>query len=435
MASTSPSTSNSTAVPLADRDYFTDRSVLLDPYEYFEAVREVGPVVQLTSRDLVMVTGFQEAIDVLLDTDNFSSVISTAGPVVPLPFEPEGDDIADQIEAHREGMAASDLMVAYDGQRHTNARSLLMRLFTPSRLRANEQFMERLADEIVRTAVAKGGCEIVNEIATPYVTLVIADLLGVPQEDREKFREVIDAGPPPGDMDAADQHMASPALTFMAEYFARYIAERRASPRDDVLTELANAKFPDGSTPELMEVVKAAMFLFAAGQDTSAKLLGNAMRFLTENPPLQRQLREDTSRIAPFLEEVLRLEGSTKMTARLTRRTTMIGDVEVAAGTRIFVGLAAANRDPRRWEDPEAFKLDRPKIKEHLAFGRGAHTCPGGPLARVEIRVILEKFFEQTAGIALSDSHHGPAGNRTIDYEPSFIIRGLEKLYVDLEPA
>jgi cytochrome P450 len=423
------------AATLADVDYFTDRAVLLDPYEYFEAVRERGPVVRAGPHGILFVTGFAEAVEVLLDTEHFSSAVTTAGPVVPLPFAPEGDDITAQLEANRDRIATTGLMVDYDGQQHTNARSLLMRLFTPSRLRANEAYMEKLAEQMVSEAVAKGGCDVVNEMATPFVTLVIADLLGVPEEDRNKFREVIDSGPPPGNMDEADQYSASPALAFMGEYFGRYIAERRASPKDDVMTELATATFPDGTTPDLMEVVKAAMFLFAAGQDTSAKLVGNATRFMTEDKTLQAKLRADPSLIPAFLEEVLRLEGSTKMTSRLCTRSTTIGGVDVPAGSRVFIGLAAANRDPRRWPEPQAFQLDRPRIKEHVAFGRGAHTCAGAPLARVEVRVLFEKFLAHTRDISISEAHHGAPGARSINYEASFIIRGLDKLFIDLTPA
>lgn len=417
---------------LVERDYFTHHSVLLDPYDYFEEIRAHGPVYQMKTRDLVVVTGFQEGVDVLLNTQDFSSCINP-DPLAPLRFEPEGDDISAQIEATQD-TGPLDLMVTYDGDRHAASRSLLNPLFTPSRLKANEEFMRAFADGMVREMVAKGGCELIGEVATPYVTMVIADLLGVPEEDREQFRKVIDSGPPPGNMEAADKPQASQALMFMGGFFARYMQERRASPRDDVMTELALAKFPDGSTPDLMEVVKTAMFLFAAGQDTSAKLLGNSMRFLAENPELQQKLRDDRSLIGPFLEEVLRLEGSTKATFRLAKRKTRIGDMEIPAGKKVVVAVSAANRDPRRWDNPKEFRLDRPKIKEHLAFGRGAHTCAGAPLARAEVAVILDRFFEHTSAIALSEAHHGPKGARRIDYEPSYIIRGLANLYVEFTP-
>lgn len=415
-----------------EKDYFTDRSVLLDPYDYFEEIRAHGPVYQMRARDLVVVTGFEESVDVLLNTRDFSSSINP-DPLAPLPFEPEGDDISAQIEASQ-GKGPMELMVSYDGDKHTAARSLLNPLFTPSRLKANEAFMRSYADRMARGMVARHGCELIGEVATPYVTMVIADLLGVPEDDREQFRKVIDSGPPPGNMDAPDVPQQSQALMFMGTFFARYIAERRAAPRDDVMTELALARYPDGASPELMEVVKTAMFLFAAGQDTSAKLIGNSMRFLAENPDLQQRLRTDRSLIGPFLEEVLRLEGSAKATFRVAKRKTRIGDVEIPAGKKVIVAVAAANRDPRRWENPGEFRLDRPRIKEHLAFGRGAHTCAGAPLARAEVAVLLDRFLEHATAITLSEKHHGPKGARTIAYEPSYIIRGLAELHVELAP-
>ena len=319
----------------------------------FRGSPRAGSIVQRSDRDLLFVTGFAETVEALLNKADFSSTIAAPGPVNPLPYEVDSDDISEKVNAHSESIRAQDLMINYDGEAHTAARSLLNPLLVPSRLKANEAFMESYADEIVRAIVAKGTCEIVNEVATPYVTLVIADLLGVPAEDREQFRTVIDAGPPPGNMDAPQESMQqSSSLAFMVGYFARYLAERRASPQKDVMTDLAMAKYPDGSTPDIMEPAKAAMFLFAAGQDTSAKLLGNAVRYLAEETELQDQLRADPSLIPAFIEEMLRLEGSTKMTARLAVRKTKIGDVAVPAGKRVFVGLAAANRDPRRWEDP-----------------------------------------------------------------------------------
>jgi len=423
-----------TAPDTAERDYFTDKSVLLDPYDFFEEIRARGPVVELTNRDMLFVTGFREAVEVLLNKADFSSMIAGPGPAAPLPFEVHGDDISEMVAAYTASIRERELMVNQDGDMHLAARSLLNPLLVPSRLKANEAFMESFADEMAREMVAKGGCEVVNEVAVPYVTLVIADLLGVPAEDRQQFRDVIDAGPPPGNMDAAEDMTQSAALTFMIGYFMRYLGERRANPQSDIMTELALARYPDGTLPDLVEPAKAAMFLFAAGQDTSAKLIGNSMRYICENRDMQDRLRADPSLIPAFLEEMLRLEGSTKMTARLAVRNTRIGDVEVPAGKRVFIGLAAANRDPRRWDDPNAFELNRPRIKEHVAFGRGAHTCAGAPLARVEVRVLFERLLRHTSEIAISEKHHGPPENRDLRYEASYIIRGLEKLHIDLKP-
>lgn len=417
-----------------ERDYFTDHSVLLDPYEYFEEIRAHGPVYQLKNRDILVVTGFDESVEVLRNARDFSSINCVPGAAYPLPFEPQGDDISELLEAHRGDFPASDLVVTFDDARHTTMRAILNRLFTPSRLKANQAFMEEFAQELVQEAVAKGECEIVNGIATPYVTLVVADLLGVPPEDRELFRQAIDAAPPPGKLGDEGNPKLDSVMQFMGGYFANYIQQRRTNPKEDVLSTLATATYPDGTTPDLMELVSQAAFLFAAGQDTSAKLLSNSMRHIIETPGLQQKLRENTDLIPALLEEVLRLEGSTKATFRVARRNTRIGDTQVPAGKRVIVAIAAANRDPRRWDDPAAFRFDRPKIREHLAFSRGPHTCVGAALARAEVRVILERFFEHTSQISLCEAKHGKPGKRHLEYEPSFIIRGLANLHVTLTP-
>ena len=420
---------------LEDRDYFTDHVILKDPYAYFEAIRAKGPIYQIPSSGLVVVTGFDEILEVLKNTNDFSSVIAPSGPAAPLPFQPRGPDITPQIEAQRTDFVGGDLVVAYDDQQHSFSRSLLTRLFTPSRLKANEQFMAEYSDQLVKDAVANGGCELIKQIATPFVTMVIADLLGVPAADRQIFMDAIEAGPPPGSIESDDLMAQHQPMVVMGMYFAGYVQERRQDPRADILSELANATYPDGSMPEALEIVRLATFLFGAGQDTSAKLLGNTMKFIVDEPGLQARLRDNPSLIPQLLEEVLRLEGSAKMTARLARKDTHIGELQVPAGTRVMLALSAANRDPRRWENPRALVLDRPKIKEHLAFGRGAHVCAGAPLARAEVRIILEKFLEHTAHIGLVEEKHGPRDNRNFDYEASFIIRGLSELHIEMTPV
>jgi cytochrome P450 len=419
----------------AERDYFSDPSVLKDPYDYFEEMFSKGPVHQLQSRDIVMVTGYDEALEVLRNTQDFSSAICVVGAAYPLPFEPRGDDVSEQIKAHRHEIPGSDLLVTYDQPQHPASRSLLNRLFAPSRLKAMEGYMSGLADKLLQDAVARGGCELVKEIAVPYVTYVVADLLGVPATDRDLFRAALDQSAPPGNMNDSEKPTEFSALEYMAGFFVRYVHERRANPGTDVLSEFATAKYPDGSTPDAMELVRLSTFLFGAGQDTTAKLLGNSMRYIIDTPGLQQQLRANRALIPAFIEEVLRLEGSSKVTFRVARKKTRVLDTEIPAGKRVVVALAAANRDPRRWEEPKAFKLDRPKIREHLAFGRGAHTCIGAPLARAEVRIMLDRLLEHTSDIGFSEAYHGKPGNRRLDYEPSFIIRGLAQLHLELKAA
>jgi len=133
------------------------------------------------------------------------------------------------------------------------------------------------------------------------------------------------------------------------------------------------------------------------------------------------------------LEEVLRVESPVKADFRLTRKTTSIGGVEVTAGTPVMLLNGAANRDPRHFECPAEFRADRPNAQSHVAFGRGAHSCPGGPLARVEARISIERMLDRTRNIRLSEEHHGPPGDRRFQYEPTWILRGLSKLYLEFD--
>jgi cytochrome P450 len=207
---------------LAERDYFSDHSILRDPYAYFEAIRAKGPIYQLPGSGLVIITGFDETLAVLNNTTDFSSVIAPQGPAAPLPFEPVGADITPQIEAHRAEFHGGDLLVAYDDRQHSFSRSLLSRLFTPSRLKSNEAFIGEYSDHLVRDAIARGGCELIKEIATPFVTLVIADLLGVPADDRRLFMDAIEAGPPPGSLNSDDLMSQNQPLVLMDRRLTRW---------------------------------------------------------------------------------------------------------------------------------------------------------------------------------------------------------------------
>jgi cytochrome P450 len=415
------------------RDYFTDPDVLLDPYAYCEEIRGFGPVHCDEKRGLYYITGHAEAIEVLRNGADFSSSISVPGPLVPLPFEPVGDDITAQIDQHWAELAGPDLVVQYDLERHTQARALLNRLFVPSRLKANKEYMQQLSEQMVADLVSNGRCEAIRDLGVPYVTLVVADLLGVPAADRDTFMEALEKGPTPGDTRKEGEGQDISVLIFMGQYFMQYLAERRAAPREDIMSELANATYPNGEQPELLEVVKLAVFLFAAGQDTSAKLLSNALRVLAEDPKLQARLRAEPALVDEFVEEMLRLEGSTKATFRLARRTVTVGGVEIPAGSKLVILLGAANRDPGRWQDPAALRFGREKLIEHLAFGRGPHTCIGAPLARFEVQIMLREMLARTQSISIDSAKHGPAGSRRFDYEPSYIIRGLNELHLLLE--
>ncbi len=265
---------------------------------------------------------------------------------------------------------------------------------------------------------------------------MIADLLGVPEEDHEEFRAVLGAPKPGAQVGSLDGDIvALNPLEWLDEKFIAYLEERRKEPKDDVLTALATAKYPDGSTPEVIDVVRSATFLFAAGQETTTKLLSASLKVLGDQPEIQQQLRDDRSRIPIFVEEALRMDAPVKSQFRLAKKNTTVGDTDVSAGTILMVCPGAVNRDPVRFADPHEFSLDRKNVREHIAFGRGVHSCPGGPLARVEGRVSVERILDRMADITIDEDKHGPAGDRRYTYEPTFILRGLTELNIRFTPV
>lgn len=413
-------------------DYFTDQSLVPDPYPYFDYLRSKCPVHPATPHGVVAVTGHSEALAAYKDPA-FSSCVAVAGPFPPLPFTPEGDDISAQIAEHRAAIPMAEHIVTMDAADHAKTRGLLNKLITPKRLSENEDFMWRLVDQQIDKFLERGSCEFMEDYAKPLSMLVIADLLGVPLEDHREFRAVL-ANELVGDLGGADTVAHNP-LIWLENKFDSYITDRRSAPRDDVLTELAAATYPDGSTPSVDEVVKLATFLFAAGMETTTKLLSTGMRVIAECPDIQQQLRDNRGMIPSFLEEALRMESPVKSHFRLARTSTRVGDVEIPAGTIIMLLPGASNRDPRKFDEPHQFRPDRRNVREHVAFGRGPHSCPGAPLARAEARISMNRLLDRMADISISAAHHGPPEHREYAYDPTFIMRGLSALHLQFRPV
>ena len=417
-------------------DYFTDESLLEDPYPYFEHLRSKCPVVPTTHYGVVAVSGYDEATEIYRDIETFSSCNSVIGPFATFPVPLEGDDVGEIIERYRDQLPMNEHMVTMDPPLHTQERALLMRLITPKRLKENEAFMWRLADAQLDELMEADRCEFISAYAQPFAMLVVADVLGVPEADHRRFREGFGLlSGAPGEVGAGGSEYQLNALEWLDDWFATYIEDRRREPVHDVLTDLALAKYPDGSTPDVAAVVRTATFLFAAGQETTARLLATGLKYLAEFPELQDELRAHRERIPDFIEEALRIESPVKADFRLARHATTVAGVDIAAGTPVMLLNGAANRDPRRFECPAEFRVDRPNAKEHIAFGRGAHSCPGGPLARAEGRISIERILDRMHDIRLSEEHHGPPSARHFTYEPTWVLRGLHELHIEFTPV
>ena len=419
-------------------DFFRGDELVDDPYPYFEALRAQCPVKREPHHGVVMVTGYDEAVQVFNDTDTFSSCTAVTGPFPGFPVPLEGDDVSELIERHRDELPMSDQLPTLDPPVHTAHRALLMKLITPRRLKENEGAMWHIADRLLDSWLQGGEGEFINGFAAPFTLRVIADLLGVPEEDREDFAQALQHGPPGGGGaigDTGDKTLAKNPLDYLYERFSAYIEDRRRNPRDDVLTGLATATFPDGTVPDVLDACRVASNLFAAGQETTVRLLGSALKRLADDTGLQAMLRQERDLVPNFIEETLRFESPIKGDFRLSRVPTTVGGVEIPAGTTVMVVNGAANRDPRHFEDPQTFDVRRKNARHHMAFGRGIHTCPGAPLARAEARVAIERLLDRTTEIRISERVHGPAGARRYRYIPTYILRGLTHLHLEFTLA
>jgi cytochrome P450 len=406
-------------------NFFTDKEVQADPYDYYDALRERSPIWREPNFGVHMVTGYDEARAIYNNPSQFSSCNAISGPFMKFPVPFEGDDVSAIIEEHRDMLPFSDQLPAFDQPKHTAHRRLLMRLLTPVRLRENEEFMWRQAGALIDEFIGSGSCEFIGAFAETFPQLVIADLEGVPESDHNLFRER---------MGKAHSQLEHKPLEFLYNQFTSYIEDRRQAPRDDIMTEMATATFSDGTLPEVNDVALLAANLFAGGQETTVRLLSFALRIIADRPDVQDTLRKDRDRIPNFIEETLRYESPLRVQFRMARVPVTVNDVTIAPGDSVMLLPGAANRDPRTFPDPATFDLDRANAKHHIAFGHGIHHCAGAHLARAEGRVVVNSLFDRLDSVTISEAAHGPAGDRHYEYLPTYFLRGLQTLSVDFIP-
>jgi cytochrome P450 len=403
-----------------ERDFFTDPEILENPLPYYVALRERGPVWREPHKGVFLLSGIDEILAVYSDDEHFSAIVSGLGPLVKLPQPAAGESWAEVIERNRSGIPMADQLIAFDPPKHTRHRALIGRLFTPNRLKENEEFMWSLADGLIDEFADKGELEFGAGYAKPFTLLVIADLLGVPREDHETFRGWL--GGQAGNVgDPKGEHHGDRVFANLHPYFARYVEERRAAPRDDVMSQMATGRFPDGQLPEVADVVRIAAILFAAGQETTARLLLAGMKILAEQPALGEELRRDPGAIPGFVEECLRLESPIKGSFRLALHDVQVAGVHIPAGSMVMAMVGAANRDPRVFDDPDRFDAKRGNARRSIPFGHGEHFCPGASLARAEARISFERILARLDDFRLIDPG-------ALSYAKTFIIRGLNAL-------
>lgn len=280
-------------------------------------------------------------------------------------------------------------LLMVDGARHRRLRGLVSKAFTPRRVEALRARAEALVDALLDRVASEGAMDVVRDLAEPFPTVMIAELLGVPASDHARFRAWSD-----GLVDFLDPlsgrnglETCRVATRELGAYFRELLAERRRDPRDDLLSAMLAAE-DDGASLTEDELVALASLLLAAGNETTTSLIGNAVVLLLRHPTERRRLQDDPTLLPSAVEECLRIEPPVQLTDRAVAVETELGGVRLAPGTIVGLLLAGANRDPERFPDPDRFDVAR-SDNVHLSFGYGNHFCLGAALARLETQVAL----------------------------------------------
>jgi cytochrome P450 len=298
--------------------------------------------------------------------------------------------------------------------------------FRPRALAGRVGRFEEIAGDLLDDALDGGRFDLVDAVAVPFPVTVIAELLGVPATDHDRFRRwsetLVTTPPTDADPETVRERRAE-TTEELTDYLGGHVEERRTDPRGDVLSTLAHA-VSEGRLDD-DEAVGTAMLLLVAGNVTTTNLIGNAIRCLAAHPAEAARFRDGEVPVEGLVEEVLRYRSPVQALSRVATRAVGVAGETIAPGDLVVPWLGAANRDPRRFDAPEDFRIDRAP-NPHLGFGRGTHYCLGAPLARMETRIVLGELFDRVRSVSVA----------TDDLEPvrSSFLHGIESLPVTVDP-
>lgn len=361
-------------IPMAELD---TREKRLHPFPIFKQLRQTTPIRFDKSRNCWDVFLYNDAHSILKDPATFSSKRAV-------------------------GAQERESILTMDPPRHNQMRALVNKAFTPKVVNDLAPHIKSITQELLQEV--NGSMDLVKELAVPLPVIVIAELLGVPPEDRHLFKEwsdVLVKGPEVNTEEAWKQVMQEKekAANEMETYFAQITKERRQEAKEDLISILLSAEI-EGQKLTDEEVITFSILLLAAGNETTTNLITNAVRRLTEDPQLQTQLLDQKALLPSFIEEVLRFYPPIQAIGRTATKDVEMAGSTIKQGDLVIAWVASANRDEMKFIQPEEFILDR-NPNAHLSFGFGIHFCLGAPLARLETQIALDILIQEITGIQL----------------------------------
>jgi cytochrome P450 len=397
-----------------------DQPTVADPYPWYARLRAESPVCRVRQEnglETYLVTRYEDAKRALSDPRLSKNPEVGAATLV----------AAGEQTYRSATVALAGGMLGVDPPQHTRLRRLVSAAFTPRRVEALRPRVQQITDGLLDAVDGRHEVDLMDALAVPLPIMVICELLGVPAADRNDFRRWTNASLLP--YGRAEQLDGARALR---EYFAALIEARRDRPTDDLISALVTASAEDRLSED--ELLANAVLMFVAGHETSVNLLGNGVLALLNRPELWRMLRDDPGLLPQAVEELLRYDGPVeRATMRFAAEDVEIAGVSIPQGSLVAVVLAAADRDPERFADPNTVDLHR-RENAHLAFGHGIHYCLGAPLARMEAQIAIGTLLRRFPHLALA------VRADTLTRQESRIVRGLTALPVTLrrvpaEPA
>ncbi len=407
-----------------DLSLFLTPDLLRDPFPMYAQMRQFQPVMPIPDVGLWLVYRYDDVKTVLHDWSRFSSDLSQ--------MEWEGGGAFAEMGQTQRGVNFGASIIGIDPPRHRKLRDLVQKAFTPRAVAAMEPRIRAIAEEYIDRALPAGRMDLVTDLAIPLPTIVIAEMLGVPPRDRAQFKAWSDKIVAASDNMFLDEATLARELPLqmaaneaMVAYFKDVLAERRAAPREDLISALIAAEV-DGERLSEEDLVAFCVLLLIAGNVTTTHLIGNAVRTFLEYPDALARIRADMTLLPGALEEVLRFRSPVQTFFRTTKAPVELGGQTIPAGQTVFAVIGSANRDEARFPDPDRFDITR-EPNPHLAFGFGIHYCLGAPLARLEARVALATLLERLPNLARVD-------DTPLEPMRSILLHGVASLPIEFEP-